>query len=449
MSLRIAQPWKNPRTGVFHLRQRTPLDLVGRLQGRSVSLPIGDTWASITVGPIVQASLRTKEPREARHRHSIADGALKRFWHEQRFGLAPNFDNSDADVGRSEHVRATLLQPMALTVERALIQTVSVSEAASLTVDDLFERWAAYNADKRAGNTIKRYRASFRSLGAFARQRDARSLNADDIFVWAEHRRDVEGVSPRSINKNDLVAVSSVLQWATGRSGGHILPHNPARGLCLDEPRIVAQRERTFREHEITAILRAASAVAQDHDNITRSAVRRWCPWLAAYSGARIAELTNLARQDVRIEGGTPVMDLRITKTGEPRTVPLHNHTIEQGFLEFVEASVGGQLFYDFKRHKANAETSPAEQQAKAVAKWVRATVNLDPAVDPNHGWRHTFKTRALGAGIEERLRDAITGHRVTSVGRRYETPSLSMLSRAMDQFPRYEISTSTAMPLF
>jgi len=45
--------------------------------------------------------------------------------------------------------------------------------------------------------------------------------------------------------------------------------------------------------------------------------------------------------------------------------------------------------------------------------------------VDPNHGWRHTWRTVALGAGIEERIRDAITGHSVTKVGR----------------FPRYEIA--------
>src|SRR3954452_8181694 len=76
--------------------------------------------------------------------------------------------------------------------------------------------------------------------------------------------------------------------------------------------------------------------------------------------------------------------------------------------------------------------TSPAELRANKIAKWVRDTVKLDPHVDPNHGWRHTWKTGALGADIEERLRDAVTGHRVASVGRKYEAPSLAMLARAM-----------------
>ena len=316
----------------------------------------------------------------------------------------------------------------------------STAPVERVTAGELMDRWAAYSADKKAANTIKRYRGSFLSFSAFMKERDVRTITSDDIYAWAIHRRDVEGVSPRVVNKNDLAAVSSVFGWAAGRPGGQILTANSVNGVSLDEPRKVAQRERTFREDEINAILSAASAVQSDDKNPTFAAARRWCPWLAAYSGARIAELTHLERRDIRTEGGVPVMDLRVTKTGEPRTVPIHAHLIEQGFLDFVKAAGPGPLFYDPKRHGKASATPPAEMRGHKVAKWVRAAVNLDPAVDPNHGWRHTWKTRALGAGIEERLRDAITGHRVTSVGRKYEAPSLAMLAKAMGAFPRYSL---------
>lgn len=327
--------------------------------------------------------------------------------------------------------------------------TVAASPATitgrTLTVRDLFERWASDRADKRAPNTIKRYRGSIRSFDTFARGRDVRTLTGDDVFAWAVRRRDVEGISPRAINKNDLVAVSSVFRWGAGRASGQILASNPAAGITLDEPRIVAQRERTFRDGEIAAILSAALSVQPDPRNPTLSHAKRWCPWLAAYSGARIAELTHLERRDIRTEAGITVMDLRVTKTGEPRTVPIHSHLIEQGFLAFVEARGSGPLFFDPTRHGKRSLTSPGELRGHKVGKWVRATVKLDPGVDPNHGWRHTWKTRALGAGIEERLRDAITGHRVASVGRRYETPTLKMLAKAMDQFPYYRGKSTTS----
>lgn len=431
LSLKMPQPWKDPKRGVYHLRQRTPSDLLSKLKGQTVTLPVGEASVRVTIGPIVQISLRTKEPAIAKVRHAIADGALKGFWHCHRVG---------AELSQWDSAFTCRLGPDSSQPEPAPIDTPSpaMTKAGSFTVSELFERWASDRADKRAPNTIKRYRGSIRSFDAFLNGWDARNLTGDDVYAWAVHRRDAEGISPTAINRNDLVAVSSLFRWASGRAGGQIVTSNPAVGISLDEPRIVAQRERTFREDEIGSILSAASAVVFDDGYLAQSGLRRWCPWLAAYSGARITELTNLHKDDVRIEAGIAVMHLRVTKTGEPRKVPIHSHLLEQGFLAFVEKSKPGPLFYDPKRHKEGAGTHPAEMQGRSLGRWIRRTVKLDPAVDPNHGWRHTWKTRALGAGIEERLRDAITGHSVGSVGRRYETPTLKMLADAMGQFPRY-----------
>lgn len=438
MSLRIARPWKDPKSGVYHLRQRTPVDLLPRLRGQSVTLPVGEASASITVGPIVQASLRTKELREAKVRHAIADGALKQIWQRERTG-------TESHAYRRDSAKLAELRGEPPTPVPSVHPSSATTNITPLTVGELFERWATYNADKRSRNTIKRYRGSFRSLTAFFGMRDVRTLTADDLFTWAEDRRDREGISVRAINRNDIATVCSVFRWASSRSGSMMMPGNPASGVTLDKPKLAAGRERTFRDNEVRAILAASSAVKLDPTNPTRSSARRWCPWLAAYSGSRIGELTSLERRDIRVEAGIPVMDLRITKTGQPRTVPLHPHLIEQGFLAFVNSCPEGPLFYDPKRHRIGVATTPSELQGHKLGRWLRVAVNLDPGVHPNHGWRHTWKTRALGAGIEERLRDAITGHSVGTVGRRYETPTLRMLADAMSKFPRYPLKTGTA----
>ncbi|GEP08057.1 hypothetical protein MOX02_60950 [Methylobacterium oxalidis] len=86
MALMTARPWKDPSTGVYHLRQRTPRKLLARVKGQSVTLPVAEGFASVKIGDIVQASLRTKEAGEARKRHAVADGALKRFWEAQEAG---------------------------------------------------------------------------------------------------------------------------------------------------------------------------------------------------------------------------------------------------------------------------------------------------------------------------------------------------------------------------
>jgi len=177
-----------------------------------------------------------------------------------------------------------------------------------------------------------------------------------------------------------------------------------------------------------------------DPKNPEFSHAKRWCPWLAAYSGARISELTALEREDIWQEGAVWVMHFDETKTGEPRTVPIHQHLIEQGFIEFVIGSGKGPLFYVPAHHRKDAELSPAGVRAQAVAEWVRRVTNLDRNVDPNHGWRHTWKNHALAAGIDVRLRDAIAGHGKQSVARDYEEPTVPMKAEALARFPRYQI---------
>ncbi|MBO1906154.1 tyrosine-type recombinase/integrase [Microvirga sp. 3-52] len=429
MAFTMARPWKDKKTGKLHLRQRTPSDLKS-LKGTFVSLPLGGQVKTVKIGEMVQMSLHTRDTSEAKQLHAIADVALKRFWEAHRAG-----------IGISTYHQPSPILSRTSQQAPVIVSSKPVAEEPPLTVDALLERWLAYQSDKKAKNTLKRYKASLRSLAAFTTGTDVRSLSGDDLHAWAEHRRDKEGVSPRAVNKNDLVAASSMFRWAMDRSGGRVLASNPAAGVRLDGPKLVVRRERTFRLFEMRAILKAALDVMPHPKDLSISNAARWCPWLAAYSGARIGELCHLRGTDIWIEEGIPVMHLWRTKTGIPRKVPIHSHLIEQGFLEFARSCGSKPLFYDESRHREGAQTNPAEIRAQQLAIWVREATGLkDRDVDPQHGWRHSWKTIALGAGIEERIRDAITGHKVTSVGRKYEAPPITMLAGALAKFPRHHV---------
>ena len=98
-------------------------------------------------------------------------------------------------------------------------------------------------------------------------------------------------------------------------------------------------------------------------------------------------ELTSLRGSDVRSEGGVWVLDLTMTKGGRPRTVPLHEHLLGQGFIEFVRQRGSGPLFYNLDA-TATGKTPPAELRAGYLARWVRKASGVtDLHVDPNHGW--------------------------------------------------------------
>jgi hypothetical protein len=91
----MARPWKDPKTGSWHLRQRVPQDLL-RLKGQNVSLPVGDNFSTVKIGEMVQVSLRTKDQREAKERHAMADAALRRFWDNQRSNTPTRLSHQQA-----------------------------------------------------------------------------------------------------------------------------------------------------------------------------------------------------------------------------------------------------------------------------------------------------------------------------------------------------------------
>jgi integrase len=132
-------------------------------------------------------------------------------------------------------------------------------------------------------------------------------------------------------------------------------------------------------------------------------------------------------------------------KTSNARTVPLHAHLVEQGFIQFVRAQGDGPLFYN-KRAATDAEADPLKPKMPPAAKvrqrlgaWVRDDLGItDPEVGPTHGWRHTFQRIADSVDIAEKMSDAITGHAPASTGRKYGPPTIEGMAQALKKFPRY-----------
>ena len=69
---------------------------------------------------------------------------------------------------------------------------------------------------------------------------------------------------------------------------------------------------------------------------------------------------------------------------------------------------------------------------------WVRDLGVDDAHVQPNHGWRHLFKTIARRAGIDPEVRDAILARAPRSVGEAYGDWPIDVLAAAIAILPRY-----------
>ena len=98
---------------------------------------------------------------------------------------------------------------------------------------------------------------------------------------------------------------------------------------------------RGFYDEEAKTILRASLEPPGPRMSPHRAAAQRWVPWLCAYTGARVTEVTQLRGGDVVSRDG--YWCIRITpeaggqKMGQERLIPLHEHLVEQGFLAFAK----------------------------------------------------------------------------------------------------------------
>jgi integrase len=311
---------------------------------------------------------------------------------------------------------------------------------------------ATFDAYAKAQNMTPGVRQDLRRnmerLVEFLGHDDARSITTDDLIRWKDALAEeltVKGRKrdPLTIKGKYIGAVKAMLKWAVEERK---LPSNVAAAVVVRVPKKVKLRERSFTTEEATKILSATLDPITTRMADGHKLARRWIPWLCAYTGARVNEFSQLRAEDVqKIEG---IWAVRITpeagtvKAKTARVVPLHPDLIEQGFLDVVKARGTGPLFYDPTRQRVAKEGNRHfKKVGEKIAEWVRNEVGVsDPAVQPNHGWRHLFKSMSYAVGIEERMADAIQGHAPTTTGRTYGDPPLRAKAEAIARLPFFEV---------
>jgi integrase len=303
----------------------------------------------------------------------------------------------------------------------------------------LFEGWVA--ARNPAAATVARWRAAFLDLEANFGGPGAQPLTADTAQAWTKTRI-TDDRSAKTVRDAWVGAAHAIYEWAKAE---RLIPNNPFAAVSVTVPHEIRNREsKAFTDDEARTILRAATTAMSDP-------AKRWVPWLCAYSGARAGEITQLRGSDIERRGNFYVMKLKpeagSIKTGEARTVPLHEHIIEQGFLDFVHGRGNGPPFYENDSTANQAaddpmrpKQPPALRVRMVLAYWVRRLGISDPEVAPNHAWRHTFKQIAQRSGIDPRVHDRITGHAAKTVAEKYGQATAEDMAAALKKFPRYEI---------
>lgn len=307
--------------------------------------------------------------------------------------------------------------------------------------------WIEARATGRKPSTHESYANTMARFIRHLGHEDAARVTPEDVIAFKDARlaeinpRNGKPISPKTVKGSDLAGLKVVFDWAVRNRR---LASNPATAVTLKLGKTRKTRSQGFTDAEAKAVLAHASNHQRGQERPTTAAAKRWVPWLCAYTGARVGEMAQLRKQDVRQEAGrwiiTITPDAGTVKTDEARDVPLHEHLIEQGFIDFVRGSKDGPLF--LVPSKTGDVLGPLQGLKNRLGEFVREVVT-HPGVAPNHGWRHRFKTTARDVGIDPGVRDAIQGHASRTVAEDYGDVSIMAKANAIDRFPRFDVDTS------
>lgn len=306
---------------------------------------------------------------------------------------------------------------------------------------------ASRKAVGKGASAAQRWEPVFYDLKEFIGHDDARKLTKQNLLDWRDEK--LKTLAAKTVADVYLASVRTVLSWAVVNDK---LETNVAAQVRQEVPKKNLGREQGFTLSEAEAILKASrnyKPVQREYASITETpqttAAKQWAPILCAFTGARIAEITQLRKQDIRQEGDMHVLritpDAGTVKAGGYRDVPLHQQLIDLGFLDFVNRSPDGPLFYP--PEKTRDAITGAQTVAARVGRWLQGLKIIPEGVSPNHGWRHRFKTVGREQAISDRTLDAIQGHASKTAGDNYGDVTLKARNDAISRFPAYVLSDS------
>jgi integrase len=288
-------------------------------------------------------------------------------------------------------------------------------------------------------STKETYTRAARQLSEFLGHDDANAVTNADIVRFKDFRLE-QGKNPRTVKMGDLSALNALFTWGMD----NLKVANHPGTVKLKVPKPTKNRSQGFTDEEATAILSAALAyrpAGKEPDQITEA--KRWVPWLLAYTGARVGEMAQLRREDVRHENGRWIMRLTpeagTIKTDEYRDVIVHPHLVELGLPEFASEAKPGHLFLKITKDGPEGVRGALRTTKNRITTFVRSVVT-DPRVQPNHAWRHRFETTARNLGKRQDVTNAITGHSNKDVAGGYGDAEMAAQEAFFSDWPWFPV---------
>jgi integrase len=332
-------------------------------------------------------------------------------------------------------------------------QAPAYAEAPSLegsaTLPELFADYVKFTP-KLAPRTRDGWKTYIDRAHSFFNGKPAASISRTDVRAFADallcgdKSATPKGkpLSGKTFKDNYLASLSVLYKFAIERER---LNHDPTFKIRVqtEKPTIIG-----YSREEVTALLNASRAAQGTRTQPETASIRRWIPWLAAFTGARIAELLWLERKDVRITQGIPYINIQAgTESGDARRVktyssirivPLHPAIIDEGFLDYWKGLPETEKYLfpgDWSDQNGDRTKTPANR----LRDWIKRTLpNADlQRLSPNHSFRHWLIAECRRANIDGDDRRAITGHKAQDAHGGYGPAAIPELFELLVRIPK------------
>ncbi len=297
-----------------------------------------------------------------------------------------------------------------------------------LTLTELFERWGS--EVKPAPSTLMTWQGVLNNLKTHLGHQNVRTITDADVIRWKDALV-ANGLKSKTIKDSYLGCLRAIFNFAVENK---LISKSPVENVKVAYRKNSEQRQLPYSDEEVARLLRLAKQQTNP--------ARRWLPWLAALSGARIGELAQLWAEGIKIENGIHFMEIKAAPDGgslktpnSERRVPLHPILIKDGFLDFVKTKGKGPLFYQRSSHEPNKRHA-SKGLSNHLAAWIREQGFRDPRKAPNHAFRHWWKSTAARISMQDSLADAIHGHAGHSVASTYRHFDLETLAKGVAAIP-------------
>ena len=300
------------------------------------------------------------------------------------------------------------------------------SKAQTLTM--ALERWATLRSP--ASKTITDTERRLAEFEAFIGTGDLARISPQQVVEWRSHLLG-SGRSVASAKKH-LALVRAVLAAAA------------ADGMPVPLPVLAQLEGKNIRAGTGTALkrrpftLEEAALLVRVSRRQTGRPLDRWGLPLGLALGARIEELAGIRRQDVQWVGGLPVVAIhpseerRLKTDSSARLIPVPQHLVAEGFVEWAQQQPEGLLFPEPPPPDADPRLS--HYATIRLGKIIRRAGITDPTATL-HSARHFTAQQLVDAGAEQRIVEQIMGHGSRSMTARYSRAGLPIprLAEAME----------------